>query len=302
MPSRTLAAVLMLCAAGALLEAQRPFEQRDIIPDGSRVEYKTFRSELLARDLRYGIYLPPSYTATNRRFPVLYFLHGLNENEMRWSTRGLTDLKLDQMIRDKEISEFIVAIPFGATSFYTNYRDGSERWEDMLVSEFLPLVESNYRVQAGRQTRGISGISMGGFGALKIAMRHTDRFGSVSAHSAVLLADLQAANIGGRRLQFLSSLFDRVFGISRDLTYWQSNNPLALVSDTKALKGLKIYFDCGSEDEYGFAAGTKLLADTLAKANYPHEAHIYPGDHGWDYAKQHTGASLKFHARAFEGK
>ena len=90
------------------------FTQRDVIPAGSRVEYKTFQSKLLSRELRYGIYLPPSYTRSNARVSrVLYFLHGLNENEMRWSSRGRTDLMLDQMIADGKIGEFIVAIPFG---------------------------------------------------------------------------------------------------------------------------------------------------------------------------------------------
>ena len=62
------------------------------LPAGSRVEYKTYRSTLLNRELRYGLYLPPSYAASpTRKYPVLYFLHGLDENEMRWSTRGETD-------------------------------------------------------------------------------------------------------------------------------------------------------------------------------------------------------------------
>ncbi len=279
------------------------FGMRDVPPDGSRVEYKTFQSKLLNRDVRYGLYLPPSYAASaNRKYPVLYFLHGLNENEMRWSTRGMTDLKLDKMIADGKIGEFIVAVPFGATSFYTNARSGSAPWEDAIVKEFVPLVESSYRVNAARNTRGISGISMGGYGALKIAMKHPELFGSVSAHSAVLLADLGAARVQGGRLGMFQGLFDQIYGISQDLKYWDDNNPLTLAQDTKKLNGLKIYFDCGTEDDYGFQAGTKVLDDMLTKANYPHEGHLYPGNHGWDYAMQHTEASLLFHWKAFNGR
>src|SRR5215813_6991031 len=148
---------------------QRGFGMRDVAPDGSRVQYKTFSSKLLSREIRYGLYLPPSYaTSPAKKYPVLYFLHGLNENEMRWSTRGMTDLKLDKMIAEGKIGEFIVAIPFGATSFYTNRRSGSEPWEDMIITEFIPMIESTYHVNATRATRGISGISMGGYGSLKI--------------------------------------------------------------------------------------------------------------------------------------
>jgi S-formylglutathione hydrolase FrmB len=158
-----------------------------------RVEYKTFPSKLLGRELRYGVYLPPSYSKSpEKKYPVLYFLHGLFEDETRWSTRGETDQILDRMIGDGKIGEFIVALPYGGTSFYTNMRDGSEKWEDVMVTEFLPLIESSYRVNASRAQRGISGTSMGGYGALKIAMKHPDLFGSASSHSAVLLQDLSA--------------------------------------------------------------------------------------------------------------
>jgi S-formylglutathione hydrolase FrmB len=292
--------LVLFCASYGL--AQRGFGVRDVPPEGSRVEYKTFPSKLLSRDIRYGLYLPPSYSASTKKYPVLYFLHGLNENEMRWSTRGHTDIKLDKLIADGKIGEFIVAIPFGATSFYTNSRSGGQPWEDMIINEFIPMVESTYRVNATRSTRAISGISMGGYGALKIAMRHPNLFGSVSAHSPVLLADLNDARVTDRRLAMFSAMFDQIYGINSDMKYWDENNPMALAADTRKLNGLKIYFDCGTEDEYGFQTGAKILDDMLTKAAYPHEAHLYPGNHGWDYAIQHTEASLQFHWKAFNGK
>jgi S-formylglutathione hydrolase FrmB len=268
-----------------------------------RVEYKSFPSKVLVRDLRYGIYLPVSYnSAPAKRYPVLYFLHGLFEDEFRWSSRGQTDQIMDRLIAEGKIGEFIVAIPFGGSSFYTNTRDGSERWEDAILTEFVPMIESTYRVDASRKTRGISGTSMGGYGALKIAMKHPDVFGSASAHSAVLLQDLSAAKVSAGRLARFQALFDRIYGISRDLTYWEANNPMTLAKDTKRLNGLKLYFDCGTEDDFGFEAGARQLDELLTKAGYPHEAHLYPGNHGWDYARQHTSESLLFHWKAFSGK
>jgi len=292
----------ILLLGAAQLVAQRGFGFRDTPPAGSRVEYKTFASKVLNREIRYGLYLPPSYASSTKRYPVLYFLHGLNENEMRWSTRGLTDLKLDKLVADGKIGEFIVVVPFGATSFYTNTRSGAQPWEDMIVNEFIPAFESANRVNATRATRGISGISMGGYGALKIAMKHPDLFGSVSAHSAVLLADLADARVSDRRLAMFSSMFDQIYGINQDMKYWEDNNPMTLAANTKKLNGLKIYFDCGTEDEYGFQVGTKHLDEILTKAAYPHEAHLYPGNHGWDYAIQHTEASLQFHWKAFSAR
>jgi putative tributyrin esterase len=303
MKRRVAIALATILLATLHLAAQRGgFGMRDVAPEGSRVEYKTFQSKLLNREIRYGLYLPVSYAGSTKKYPVLYFLHGLNENEMRWSSRGLTDVKLDKMVADGKIGEFIVAVPFGATSFYTNARNGSAPWEDMIIKEFVPMIESTYRVNATRATRGISGISMGGYGALKIAMKHPDLFGSVSAHSAVLLAHLDDAQVRGGRLAMFNAMFDQIYGINQDLTYWEQNNPMTLAADTKKLNGLKIYFDCGTEDDYGFQVGTKALDDMLTKAGFPHEAHLYPGRHGWDYAMEHTDASLQFHWKAFSGK
>lgn len=268
-----------------------------------QVEYKSFTSKVLGRDLRYGVYLPPSYAASPaKKYPVLYFLHGLFEDETRWSNRGGTDQIMNRMIADGKIGEFIVAIPFGGTSFYTNTRDGSEKWEDAIVTEFIPMIESTYRVNASRATRGISGTSMGGYGALKIAMKHPDLFGSASAHSAVLLEDLSAAKVSVGRLQRFQALFNKIYGINQDLTYWEANNPVTLAKDTRKFNGLKLYFDCGTEDDYGFDLGAKQLDAMLTKAGYSHEAHLYPGGHGWDYAMKHTNESLLFHWKAFSGK
>jgi len=166
----------------------------------------------------------------------------------------------------------------------------------------VPMIESTYRVNASTATRGISGTSMGGYGALKIAMKHPDLFGSASAHSAVLLQDLSAAKIAAGRLQRFQALFDRIYGISQDLTYWEANNTMTLVKDTKKFNGLKLYFECGTEDDYGFDIGARQLDVLLTKTGYPHETHLYPGPHGWDYAKQHTSESLLFHWKAFSGK
>src|SRR6266850_8372139 len=216
-----LRALILMLAFGTELLAQH-------------VEYKSFPSKLLGRDVRYGVYLPPSYSSSPaKKYPVLYFLHGLFEDETRWSTRGQTDQIMDRMIAEGKIGEFIVAIPNGGTSFYTNTRDGGEKWEDMIVSEFVPLIESTYRVEGSQAARGISGTSMGGYGALKLAMKNPEVFGSVSAHSAVLLADLSAARVSDRRLQMFQSLFDRIYGINQDLTYWDANNPMSLAKDTK---------------------------------------------------------------------
>ncbi len=293
--------VVLLCLPALL--GQRPgFRQgrRDVIPEGSRVQYKTLSSDILSREIPYGLYLPPSYDQTETDYPVVFFLHGANENEKRWSTRGGTDLMLDEMIAAGEIGEFIVAIPSGENSFYTNSVSG-ERWEDMVTQEFIPMIESENRALGTRKGRGISGVSMGGYGALKLALKNPELFGSVSAHSAMLLDDFESTTIGPRLRQIYLSIFDQIFGISQDLGFWNENNPLGIAPEA-ALDGMKIYFDCGTEDEYGFYTGAEQLHDILDARGIDHEFHLYPGQHGWDYASQHTAASLRSHWAAFSAE
>jgi S-formylglutathione hydrolase FrmB len=88
------------------------------------------------------------------------------------------------------------------------------------------------------------------------------------------------------------------FGDPFDPAYWKHNAPF-LFARNGSLKGLKIYFDCGDRDEYGFDAGTRALDKLLTSRHVPHEAHIYPGGHDPRYFVEHLPASMEFHSRAF---
>ena len=292
-----LVVVVAFLLASSDLIAQGRFNRnpdRDIAPKGSRVQYKSFYSDLLNRHLPYALYLPPSYEHSDREYPVVFFLHGANENERRWSTRGLTDILLDRMVKEGAIGEFIVAIPFGANSFYTNSISG-DLWEDMITKEFVPMIESTTRSEGSRGGRAVSGISMGGYGALKLAFKHPHLFSSVSAHSPMLIEDFTAIDISKRQASRFYSIFDDIFGLSKDISYWNKNDPLQIAQHPEDFDGLRIYFDCGTEDEYGFQNGAIHLSEVLTSKKIDHEFHLYPGSHGWDYAKRHIGASLKFH-------
>jgi len=125
------------------------------------------------------------------------------------------------------------------------YTRRSEKWEDMIVSEFVPMIESSTRGRIKSRSRNQRYID-GRLREPQAGVKHPDMFGSVSAHSAVLLADLSAARVSDRRLQLFQSLFDRIYASTRTGLLGR-NNPMTLAKDTKKLNGLKIYFDCGTE-------------------------------------------------------
>lgn len=262
-----------------------------------RIECRSMHSQILNRAVRYCAILPPSYDANKtRRYPVLYFLHGLGENEQMLVSSGGWNL-VEDLWEQKRLGEFLIVTPDADTSFYINSYDGRERYEDFFIREFLPFVERTYRTRPGRRYRGIGGISMGGYGALHLAFRHPELFTSVSANSAALLGKLPDVKFANPRESRLLRIL-AVFGTPPNAAFWQRNDPITLAR-TAHLRGLKIYFDCGTEDDYGFEKGAQTLHDTLVSRGIAHEFHLYAGGHDWRYFAAHLPAALEFHSRAF---
>jgi S-formylglutathione hydrolase FrmB len=262
-----------------------------------RAECNSVPSKILARPVPYCVLLPASFDADKtRRFPILYFLHGLGDNEQSFLRTGAWNLVED--LREKgRLKDFLIATPAGAASFYINSRDGKVRYEDFLLKEFFPFIASHYRVLPGRANCAISGISMGGYGAFHLAFAHPKLFSSVSAHSAALIEKVPSGN-GVTSATGGSRVLGGVFGQPPDPAFWEWNSPLTLARGA-SFSGLKIYFDCGSEDDFGFDAGATALDKILSSRKIPHEFHLYPGRHDWPYFAAHLEASLSFHSTLF---
>jgi len=264
-----------------------------------RVECNSVPSKILARSVAYCIVLPASFDADKaRHFPILYFLHGLSDNEQFFVHSGLWNLVEDMRERG-ELKDFLIATPDGGTGFYINSRDGKNRYEDFLLQEFFPFIEKRYRVSPGRANRATSGVSMGGYGALHLAFRHPQLFASVSAHSAALIDKLPSF-IGGVQGSPRSRVLGGTFGSPPDGAFWEQNSPIAMARSAN-LVGLKIYFDCGDRDDYGFETGATTLDKILTSRGIAHEFHLYPGRHDYIYFAAHIPESLKFHSQLFSG-
>lgn len=259
------------------------------------MECAALRSKTLARPVRYCALLPPSFDREpTRKYPVLYWLHGLGGNAQTFVDAGGWAM-LEQLRDAGEIGEFVVITPDGDTTFYINSRDGRRPYETFFTQEFMPEMEKHYRIRPGRESRAISGVSMGGYGALHLAFAHPQMFGSVSAHSAALIDRISPAILTGGGFRFLGL----AFGDPVDVRYWEKNNPLRMAERDPGLATLKMYFDCGLQDDFGFDTGARALDRVLTSRKIPHEFHLYPGHHDWNYVAQHLAASLEFHAKVF---
>lgn len=267
----------------------------------SRIECGSLASKLMRRQVRYCALLPSSYdTDKQKKFPVLYFLHGLGDNEQTLVNTGGWNV-IENLREEKKIGEFIIVTPEAGRSFYVNSFDGRTPYDNFFVREFMPAIERKYRVRAERAGRAISGMSMGGYGALRFAFAYPNLFSSVSAHSAALLS--QPVDQVQRAVSAstpISALLGSVFGRPLNAAHWQRNNPFVLAGRNRSGVGrLKIYFDCGQSDEYGFDAGARSLNQRLDELKIDHEAYIYPGNHGLRYFLAHLPESIEFHSRAF---
>ena len=264
------------------------------------MECNSVPSKILARPVPYCVLLPASFDADKtRHFPILYFFHGLGDNEQTFITTGGWNLVEDLRERG-QLKDFLIATPAGGASFYINSRDGKVRYENFLVQEFFPFIERHYRVRSGRANRAISGISMGGYGAFHLAFAHPELFSAVSAHSAALIVKLPLFLSGNGTVPATgrARLLGGVFGQPPDQSFWERNSPLTLARSVN-LSGMKIYFDCGDQDDYGFDSGATALDRILTSRKIPHEFHLYPGRHDGLYFASHLSASLEFHSALF---
>jgi S-formylglutathione hydrolase FrmB len=263
----------------------------------SRVDCSQLQSKILNRAVPYCVLLPPSYdTQKTQRYPILYYLHGLGDNEQSLINAGGWSI-YDEQLSQHKIGEFLIASPNEFRSFAINSLNGKMKYEDFFLHEFMPAIEKKYRIKPGRSSHGIMGISMGGYGALHYAFKYPQRFISVSAHMAALRETLPRNVEGVPEGQLLGDIFGRPI----NETYYQSNSPLTLArkAPLSQLKSLKIYFDVGSSDSYRFDVGAQKLDDILKSRGVPHEFHIYPGGHNLEYVLQYFAASLQWHSRAF---
>lgn len=269
-----------------------------------RVEYGSFTSASLGTDVGYAVSLPPSYDREpKRRYPLVLFLHGLFNSERDWEGRGI-QAQIDRLRAEGKIGEFIVAVPYGANSFYLNAKDGP-KYEDAIVRDFLPFVDRTFRTTAKPSERVIQGISMGGFGALVIAFKHPELFVAVAAHCAAVFEDLPKPpeSAADRRGSYRYEIATKIFGNPPDDSFFKANNPIGLVeSRAGKIKGLKIYFDVGEQDRYGFATGNRSFDEVLTKAGVPHEFHLTDGDHGWAYLVSRSEAGFGFVSKALGAK
>lgn len=257
-----------------------------------RVHQQTvqFKSDLIGKVLPYNALLPPGYFKTNKRYPVLYLLHGLFGHYDDWITRT-------NLAEYAASYDMIIVTPEGNDSWYVDSATvPADKYESYFVKELIPDVDARYRTIKDKRARGVAGLSMGGYGALKYGLKYRDYF----AFAGSLSGALDPANRSDERPGFiweilrpsLTAAFGTPNGRTRQVNDLHQIARNLTAADISSLPYL--YFDCGLED--GFLATNRELADILLSKKIAHQFRQLPGGHNWGYWDKQVTEILRVYA------
>ncbi|MCC7371407.1 MAG: hypothetical protein IT306_23515 [Chloroflexi bacterium] len=249
---------------------------------GSTVVEDTLYARTLDIHTSYRVMLPPDYDASSRRYPTLYLLHGVAGDSSEWQSIGILEAA-DRMIRTGEIDPFIIVLPNGGANYWVNHYSGP-RWADYVVNDVVTQVDRDYRTVNSPQGRAIGGLSMGGEGALRLALTNPRTFGIAAAHSPSLRTAFS---------QFAPEL-QPIFG---DEEYWRTVTPLWQVVDSNTAYRLTLAIDVGEDDPW--RPNVELLHERMLSRGIPHRFDVLPGEHAAEYWIENVDRYLAFYGSAF---
>ena len=278
--------------------AQNSDQMRQWMRNMSRVEEKTIHSEILNADRNYSVYLPAGYASnTDKKYPVLYLLHGMNGTNKDWPGRGHLQDVMDQLRAAGEVCEMIVISPDAGGNIgegvWNGYFD-MEGWayERFFFEEFLPAVEKEYRIKGDKASRAIAGLSMGGGGSTSYAQRHADMFCACYAMSALMHLDAPQA-------QAPRDEKDKMWHLTKAVNKLSCVDFVNNADDKtkEALRTVAWYVDCGDGD-FLFECNMNLVL-AMRKAGVPYQLRVRDGGHTWEYWHSALYNALPFVSRIF---
>ncbi|ULQ52732.1 alpha/beta hydrolase [Flavihumibacter fluvii] len=284
--------ILMLIGSTAIAQ---------VSPTGTTKESQSMKSNILGQEVKYSIYLPADYEAGTRKYPVVYLLHGYTDDETSWIQFGEANSIAGKAIANGTIPPMIIVMPDAGVTWYVNDYLNKKRYEDMFINELIPFIDSTYRTRPKKEFRGISGLSMGGHGALLYAMHHPDLFTACAAFSSAIFSDEYLANMPDKDYNrtFAELFSGNVTGKARLTDTWHKNSTLELAKTLpeETLKKVRWYFDCGDQDF--LYEGNALMHITLRKRKIQHEFRMRAGTHQWSYWRDGLIPALQFIGQSF---
>lgn len=285
-----LSAFLVLAIASPVFPGDIP------VNTGRVIEGNVFKSELVAEDVNYSIYLPPDYQQSTRSYPVLYLLHGYSDDETAWVQFGEVNVSADKLIGAGEIPAMIIVMPDARYTYYVDDYAGKDKYATMFAEEFIPHIDKTYRTRAKKEFRAVSGLSMGGFGSLIYALRYPEMFASCVAFSSAIRDDSTVVEIDqeGWDRRYGKLFGEGLKGQERLSDHWNSFSVMYQAANlpVETLEKVRWYIDCGDDDRLG--RGNSALHLLWMEREVPHEYRVRDGAHRWVYWRTGIRDGLRF--------
>jgi len=230
----------------------------------------TYFSKSLGKQSQMLVIMPDNLDAAPHK--VVYQLHGYSDNATNW-------LRYSSIERYANARSLMIVCPDGGKGFYTNAVLG-DKYEDHIM-EAVDFVDNTFNTIKDRSGRFIGGLSMGGYGALKLGLKHYDKFSSIASHSSVI--DIDDFREILKMPDFTDSIFGKETGDDNNLYYLAK----------KYGEKVRIRFDCGKDDF--LYTQNERFHEFLSNNNIQHVYKTYPGEHNWEYWDAHIAEALDFH-------
>ena len=277
----------IIIAIAAFLISNNTYSQGQIktLNKGNVNKDLKYSSDILGYDVHFTVYLPPDYGKTEKKYPVLYLLHGFTGNHKSWIKNGKINSIMDNGIASGEIEPMIIIIPDGKYYWYINDYQNIARYEDFVFEELLPYIDKNYNTIPSKEYRAVAGLSMGGYGTLVWAMQHPDKFSYAVALSASMFNEDGIISMPDQLYKYMSMLYGapEAKGNDRVTDYYLQYSPLFMAQNnpTDDLRSVNWFIDCGNQDQLSVV--NKNLHEIFVERNIEHVYYSRDGGHDWDF-------------------
>lgn len=258
-------------------------------------------SSALGESVYYSIYLPDGYEESNRNYPVLYLLHGYTDNETGWTQFGEVQKITDKASSGLNVTDMIIVMPDAGVSWYINNHDGSVSYEDFFTQELIPHIDETYRTRATKEFRAVAGLSMGGYGTLIMATKHSELFTAAAPLSAAVFLDEEISDMPQENWDnaFGTPFGQGLEGDDRLTDHYRENSIIDIVEtgDPEVLNSVDYYIDCGDDDF--LIRGNLALYNVMVEREIEAEFRVRDGAHTWDYWRTALPNVLEFVSARF---
>jgi S-formylglutathione hydrolase FrmB len=251
-----------------------------ILPSYSQLKVSVVEDSLFSKSInaysKFNVIIPANYNLNDERYTTVYLLHGYSGDYNDWiSHTGLIKYAKD--------FNFIIVTPDGRNSWYTNSPTVKNRnFEDLIMKDLIPYIDHKYRTLSTRHGRAIAGLSMGGYGAMKLALKYSSSFFyAVSFSGALQFPGILKDYYKSNTLKGIEPSLKEAFGETED-EHWRKNDPMIFADSIPIANMPYLYITIGKDDPlYGIVEINRAFTEKLRKRGALYEYHELPGVHNW---------------------